>query len=138
MGCWGTGTFDNEYARDWVRVLEERDGLGAVSQVLCAPRNGEFIKADEAVASLAAAEVVAALLGHPSGELPIGVARWISEHRGLDARPYREIALNHARAILAGNSELRKRWAADEAGFPFWKATVEALIARLESTGHGA
>lgn len=138
MGCWGTGTFENASAQAWAGALEERHGLDAVSQVLCAPRNGEFISADEAAASLAAAEVVAALLGHPSGELPVRVARWVSENRGLDARPYRDMAMNHARAILAGHCELRDRWAADESGYPFWKATVEALIARLESADHGA
>lgn len=133
MGCWGTGTFDNDHAADWVWTLEESEGLGAVAEaLLSAPGDTDF-EADEASESLAAAEVVAALLGKPSAELPVEVARWVAAHRGLDARPYREAALNHARATLEPNSELRELWAENYADFPFWKATVEALIARLTS-----
>ena len=133
MGCWGTGTFENDHAANWAWTLEESDGLGAVSSVLCASRNGDYIEANDASVALAAAEVIAALLGKPSAELPVDIARWVAEHRGLDARPYREAALNHARAILGSHSELRELWAANETDFPFWKATVEALIARLSS-----
>lgn len=74
---------------------------------------------------------MAALLGKPSSELPVEVARWVSENRGLEALPYRESTLNHARAVLSGNSELRELWQENEAEYPFWKARVEALIARL-------
>jgi len=131
MGCWGIGSFENDGAMDWVGELERTQDLAAVARVLCTPRNGEYVEVDEGSASLAAAEVVAALLGKPSSELPLEVARWISEHRGLEAGTYRENALSHARAILSGNSELRALWEQDESEFPFWKARVEALIARL-------
>ncbi len=133
MGCWGTGTFENDDAADWAWTLQESDGLDAVERTLGALADGGYIEAPEASERLAAAEVVAALLGHPSADLPVDVARWIAEHRGLDARPLRDAALNHVRAALGGNSELRGLWEENEEDFPFWKATAEALIARLSS-----
>lgn len=133
MGCWGTGTFENDDAMDWVFGLDENAGLSPVEQVLHAPEDGEFLEAPEASEALAAAEVVAALLGHPAADLPVDVARWVAEHRGLDARPLRESALLRTRAVLGDNSELRELWEENEEEFPFWKATVEALIARLSS-----
>ena len=133
MGCWGIGTFENDHAADWVWSLEESDGLAVVERALGAPSRGGYLEAPEACEALAAAEVVAALLGHPAADLSVEVARWVAEHRGLDARPVRDAALTHVRAVLGENSELRELWEENEADFPFWKATVEALIARLSS-----
>lgn len=133
MGCWGMGTFDNDDAMDWATELSESVGFRPVDRVLLASCNVEYLEAPEAWEALAAAEVVAALLGHPASDLPADVARWIAEHRWIDARPYREVALAHVRAALGDNSELRALWEESEADFPFWKATVEALIARLSS-----
>ncbi len=134
MGCWGIGNFDNDDALDWASNLGESLGLDPVDRVLRAPCNGEYLEAPEASEALAAAEVVAALLGHPASDLPVNLARWIAEHRGLDARPYREVALLRVRAVLDENSELRELWEENDEDFPFWKATVEALIARLSSS----
>jgi hypothetical protein len=133
MGCWGTGTFQNDHAADWVWTLEECTDLGPVAQVLRAGSRDEYLEAPEASGVLAAAEVIAALLGHPASDLPVDVARWVAEHRGLDARPYREAALDRVRAVLGKNSELRELWENNTEDYPFWKATVEALIARLSS-----
>jgi hypothetical protein len=135
MGCWGTGTFENDDALDWAFDLGQNSGMDPVQRVLRAPCDGDNLEAPDACEALAAAEIVAALLGRPASDLPVDVARWIAEHRGLDARPYREVALAHARAALGNNSELRELWAENEPDFPFWKATVEALIARLSSAG---
>jgi len=133
MGCWGTGTFENDHAADWAWSLEENDGLAVVERALGAPSNGGFFDAPEAREVLAAAEVIAALLGHPAADLSVEVARWVAEHRGLDARPLRDAALSRVRAVLGNDSELRELSEENEEDFPFWKATVEALIARLSS-----
>ncbi len=135
MGCWGVGNFQNDDALDWLGDLQDGLGFGAVERVLNARLNVAYIEAPDASESLAASEVVAALLGRPSGDLPVDVARWVSENRGQDASTYRETALHNVRAILSGNSELRDRWKENEADYPFWKATQESLIARLEAAG---
>jgi hypothetical protein len=136
MGCWGFGNFENDDALDWLGDLRDGAGFGAVDHTLRGGCNGAYIAAREASKSLAAAEVVAALQGRPAGDLPVEVARWVAENRGQDASGYRETALNQVRAILSGHSELRERWESNEADFPFWKATLESLLARLETAGH--
>ena len=132
MGCWGIGNFDNDHAREWAVDLRGGAGFDAVARVLYAELNGARIGVPAAAVSLAAAEVVAALLGRPSRDLPVEVARWVAENRGQPASEYRSTALNHVRAVLSGHSDLRAMWAAKESEYPFWKATVESLIARLE------
>lgn len=135
MGYWGTGNFDNDDAMDWVEELQHGAGLDAMTRVLCASPGGACIEAPDASRSLAAAEVVAALLGRPASDLPVEVARWVSENRGHDARALREAALHHVRAIVSDNSELRELVEENEAEYPFWKARQESLIARLEAAG---
>lgn len=136
MGCWGRGNFENDDALDWLGELQEGAGIGAIERVLNTRLNGAYIETPEAYETLAASEVVAALLGRPSNNLPVDVARWVAENRGHNAAPFREHALHNVRAILSGNSELRDLWKENEADFPFWKAALESLIARLESAGH--
>lgn len=133
MGCWGIGNFDNDDAMDWSMRLNDSGGLGPVEQVLRVPANGDYVETPEASEALAAAEVVSALLGHPATDLPVDVARWVAKNRGLNARALRDVALTRARAVLGENSELRELWEENEEDFPFWKATVESLIARLSS-----
>ena len=76
MGCWGIGTFENDDAADWVWSLEERDGRAVLEHALAAPSDGGYFEASKACETLVAAEVVAALLGHPATDLPLEVARW--------------------------------------------------------------
>ena len=92
MGCWGVGNFENDDALDWLGDLQDGAGFGAVERVLGARLNGACIEAPEASESLAASEVVAALLGRPSGDLPVEVARWVAENRGQNASALQENA----------------------------------------------
>ena len=70
MGAWGAGNFENDSALDWVVDLEDQEGMELVLQTLAERgEGGEGI--------LAAAEVVAALNGNASAELPEEVVDWI-------------------------------------------------------------
>src|SRR5688572_21854583 len=68
MGAWGTGSFDNDSALDFVGDVVEGGDWQAVMELALAPvEPGEPIR-DE-VAAIAAAEIVAAARGHAAPEL---------------------------------------------------------------------
>ena len=82
MGTWGTGTFENDGASDWVYDLEETKApVQFLSDTLKAGLNDEYLESGDAENALAAAEVVAALLGHPAANLPQSVTSWLSIRR---------------------------------------------------------
>ncbi len=67
MGAWGYGPFENDDAMDFVGDLETATGTGHLSTILYAISDDrtEYVEAPESSVAIAAAEVVAALLGHP-------------------------------------------------------------------------
>ncbi len=130
MGAWGPGTFENDDAMDWLaEFVASDDGAGvlywAFEAVTDAPG---YLEAPEASAALAAAEIVAALHGHPSAELPEDAAAWVRDHQGAVSREAPPIARS-AVELVRRFSELRELW--DEADPAPWYARVNDLHARL-------
>lgn len=137
MGAWGAGSFENDDAADWAGRLVATSNLGTVSSALeAATESAGYLDAPRAAEALAAAEVVAALLGHPAATLPDGVAAWVRERRQSetpppDPRPL-AVAATLALDVIENGSELRELW--DEAGgadAEAWRRTVYDLRARL-------
>jgi hypothetical protein len=92
MGTWGIGTFDNDDALDWFEELEA-EGLqvaGSAIQVVL-DLSPEYLESSVCANALAAAEVVAALRGRPSADLPDKVAAWVRRYPG---DPGEELTVN--------------------------------------------
>lgn len=79
MGTWDTGPFENDNAMDWVGNLTESKDMSAIESALDAVNEceDEFIEAPDCETALAAAEVVAALLGKACDTIPQEVAGWV-------------------------------------------------------------
>ena len=141
MGAWGINTFENDGAMDWLgdflddpseaKILEAfsaeptviQPGLigrlmGKKPQVFPAEVDGEEV--------LAAAEVVATILGRPAASNPeeLNSLRSISLHSNTSTK-----ALEAIDALLA-NSNLKDCWEESD-DFENWKATVQDLRKRL-------
>ena len=132
MGAWGCGPFENDDALDFVADLESTAGTGHLSTVLSAVADDRsvYVEAPESSSAIAAAEVVAALLGHPHSELPEEVTRWVAQQDGSHA----DLAREALRAVgrIADSSEVRElREEADD--FPDWQRSVVDLIGRLRA-----
>ena len=131
MGAWGAGSFENDDAMDWVSELED-EGLiaaGAALQEILELAE-EYLEAPACSAALAAAEVVAALRGHPAADLPEDVAAWIAAHPG---DPGGELVAVARRAVdaVAADSELAELW--NESAYPTaWQSAVMDLQTRLQ------
>src|SRR5687768_11336713 len=84
MGAWGIGNFDNDDAADWVYELAESDGTDVLVRALEAATSDGYLEAPVASAGLAAAEIVAALLGNAGKALPDDVRKWLGQNGGLE------------------------------------------------------
>ncbi len=134
MGAWGTGSFDNDDAGDWVVELEAAEDFGPISSAFEAVLEvgDDYLELPEAGAGIAAAEVVAALLGKPSLEIRIldGLMEWIT---GKPPPPERLV--KQARGVVKRvlkDSELKQCWeeATDAVA---WQQGVEDLLRRLDT-----
>lgn len=129
MGAWGHGNFDNDDAMDWISELEGARDFRPITRVLdTVLRVKGYLESPDASVGLAAAEVVAALLGQPSATLPPEVTAWV---RGKP-RPQPALIEKAQRVArrVRDDSELRELWAESE-DTELWQHEVDGLLMRL-------
>jgi len=142
MGAWGAGSLENDTAEAWLAELKqaEADGgapglLGDAIEPLADPALG-LIDADEASRAVAAAEIVAALLGRPGAALPQPVLAWLGRHEaafGGAARALQPTALATLSRVKTA-SELRAFWDAND-NLAAFEAAIDELHERLRAAG---
>lgn len=130
MGAWGFSSFENDDALDWVIDLEKAPDLGVLEVTLSEVLDSEeeYLDASVCCFALAAAEVVAALVGKPSEKLPEEVTQWV-EGKGEPDSSLISIAKRAIQAIL-DDSELKELWEETDE-FELWHADVEGILERL-------
>lgn len=129
MGAWGHGSFDNDDAGDWVWKLEEASDFDVVRSALeGVVSESEYLEAPICSEAVAAAEIVAAALGHPVAELPDEAGAWVEEHR--DVPPDVVVLARQALAAIAAKSELRDLWA-ESGHLTEWQRSMADLAARI-------
>jgi Domain of unknown function (DUF4259) len=140
MGAWGTGSFENDDALDFVVELE-REGQPAIRATLeNVTRLGarEYLEAPEASAAIAASEVIAAARDGKVSQLPEEAQRWVQVHGTSVANPrFLELAQRALERILL-RSELKELWeegGTDTPQFEAWDHGVHQLAARLTGDG---
>jgi Domain of unknown function (DUF4259) len=131
MGAWGSGSFDNDDASDFIFELEA-DATGVVVENAIARiadvAPDDYLDASEASRAIAAAEVVAACRGRPAPNLTDEVAAWATANASGPVKDLADRARQALRRILAG-SELKELW--DEQDDTEWAEAVSELIHRL-------
>ena len=120
---------------DWAAELAEVDDLSLCERSLNPEElRGYYLQAGDCVRILCAAEVLAALGGRPSPELPEEVQQWVAAHRPLDPNPLLSVALPRADRVLAERSELDELWRKDnQADYPTW-----GLVSKISGLGLAA
>jgi hypothetical protein len=130
MGAWSHGSFDNDDALDWVGELQDADGIEPISDAFEAVLGvDDYLEAPEASMGLAAAEVVAALLGKPAAKLPNEVVAWV-----VGKKPPKPTLVKKAQRVvkrILKDSELKELWAESEDSDK-WQQEVQSLLNRLE------
>ena len=131
MGTWGPGPFDNDDAGDWAYQLTPDADERVIELALTSVEAGGDPDAPTSQAAIAAAEVVAAGLGHPVPGLPDEVAEWVGTHADLSWQTLAPLALRSVARIVAG-SELSDLWAESDDDVD-WSAELRDLQDRLTS-----
>ncbi len=152
MGAWDTGNFVNDAAMDWIGDLREsgtpdtvlttlrqvtKQGIPAqpsfVGKLLGRRPARAYLEAPVASEGLAAAEIVACWLGHPSPKLPEGIMEWIRQNSGAFTPDLAQTARQAVTAIKT-KSELKDLWEeGDAATAAEWHAVISDLERRLQS-----
>lgn len=132
-GAWGMGPFDNDDALDWVWELEKAASTDMLEDALEEVTGSFFyISAPECSRAVAAAEVVAALLGRPGRELPDEVKTWISDS---SLRADEDLVALAREAVTlvrdSDKSELADLWRDAGNNYDEWHAGISDLIRRL-------
>jgi hypothetical protein len=129
MGAWGELPFENDNALDWVWSLEAARDFSVLTAALDAAASQDEIL-DVCEEAIAAAEVVAALRGHPLPELPDEVTQFVERHG--EEQPSLDLVKLAATVVrrISEASDLRDRW--EEAGSgEHWLKTTDDLLKRL-------
>lgn len=136
MGAWSPEPFGNDSALDWAQDLVESDAaafLAATFETVLEDE-GDYLDAELGEVGLAAAEVLARLLGRPvpGGELPEALQAWLATPgQGADAVVALCAPALAALERIAGNaSELHELWSETDA-LGEWQAQVRALRTAL-------
>jgi len=109
-GAWGSGSFENDDALDWVSECVKSTSVAPVLAAFQAT-TAKYIETPEGSKAVAAAEVVAAALGKPDPQLPPALLAWSQRHAGAltNLAPSAHAALG--RVLDPKASELRQLWA---------------------------
>ena len=104
MGAWGPGAFENDTALDFAAEIRTAQDL---ADALTIRTPDQPIDADTACRIVVVAECVAAMRGHPSDDMPRGLAERVATF-GRPSKSLFHHARNHPSAAML-RSELRVR-----------------------------
>jgi hypothetical protein len=130
MGAWGSGSFENDDAADWLTQLEAiaPDDLTRIFDK--AVDDTAYFEAPAASVVVAAAEVVAALNGSPVKGIPPEIVKWTTSRKP----PTPELKALALRALdrVRKNSELKDLWLEAD-GLNDWTVAIQDLQTRVGS-----
>jgi hypothetical protein len=123
--------FESDDVLDWLDdFVETDDPIRFITYAVQALVKPSDLDVDLCWEALAACEVIAALKGAPSPELPEGVQDWVGEHGFEEVQQLLSSALKAIEQITT-KSELKDLWE-DSDEFSGWLAVQTDLRARLQ------
>ncbi len=131
MAAWGTKTFEDDTAVDWLAELADAEEtreflLGAITLT-----KEDELDYDTGAIAVAAAEVIVAFLDEPRKGLPEELKDWLSDNECDDITDLPEPALNALKLVLNEGSELQDTWTEAE-DYSDWKEGVDELTEIME------
>jgi hypothetical protein len=131
MGTLGFAPFDDDDAADWAAGLIESGSIDSIAEALMELlfKESEYLEAPVCSRAVAAAEVVAALNGRGSSDLPEEIRSWAATRLGTVDAGMLSTANRAIAAVMTG-SELQELW--EESGnYAEWRARMTDLSRRL-------
>jgi uncharacterized protein DUF4259 len=129
VGAWGTGSFENDDAADWVAGLDTISPEELTRILAAAADDAEYLEGPGASAAVAAAEVVAALAGAPAEGASAKIGEWVGKHSQAGTAELKAVAIRAVERVRR-NSELKELWMEAD-GLNEWIAGLKELQGRL-------
>ena len=129
MPGWGTGSFDNEEAQNFLKRLSSL-AIEDVTQILShAADEKDYVEASEGSVAVAAAEIVATAKGMPPAVIPQQIPDWLNKIEGSPSPKVSDLARRAVQKVRS-QSELRDLWHQAD-GLNEWSANLRELEQRL-------
>ena len=132
MAIWGYGSFDNDSARDFMaEVVQDGEvALREAFEVVLDP-DMDYVEVEEGARTLAAAEILAAvLMGDTQRLTDAGLRHWVQNADKTSLSDLRGLAAEALNRVLAPESELPEQWE-DTADSGAWLSDVQRLRSTL-------
>ncbi|MGA7291424.1 MAG: DUF4259 domain-containing protein [Terriglobales bacterium] len=133
MPGWGTGSFDNDDAKNFLGVLHSKEPADLELVLAQVADHEGYLEAPESSVAVAAAEVVATGRGKPPATVPHEIAEWVNKVEGEPSTKLSELARRAVDRVRT-NSELKDLWLEAE-GLNDWSAALRDLEERLSGEG---
>lgn len=131
MGAWGYYNFDNDDAADFAGEFRDNHTEAMLYEALAtAAEEEDYLEVDAAGQALAAAEIVAAILGKPSKDFPADLIPVIVKLDASESEDLRDLATEAVEAVLK-KSEMQEQWAESE-DYANWQKLQQELLERLK------
>ncbi|RAK70116.1 DUF4259 domain-containing protein [Hymenobacter edaphi] len=131
MGTWDYHNFDNDAAADFAEDFRKSPNEAVLYEALATAAEEEgYLETDEASQALAAAELVAAIIGKPAADIPVGLLPATTQLDADGQEDLQELAIEAVEAVLKG-SELQELWAESD-NYAAWQALQQNLLERLQ------
>ena len=130
MGAWGTGSFENDDAADWLASLGTLAPEDLMKILAQASDDPGYLEAPVAYLVVVAGEVVAALSGTPAQGAPSAIVDWARKHPQAFTPELKAVAIR-ALDRVRRNSELKDLWLEAD-GLNDWIGAIRELQVRLE------
>lgn len=131
MATWDYHNFDNDAAADFAETFRQQPNEAVLYEALATAAEEEgLLETAEASQALAAAELVAAIIGRPAQDMPVGLLPATTRLDADGQEDLQELAQEAVEAVLR-SSELQEKWAATEQ-YADWQALQQNLLARLQ------
>jgi Domain of unknown function (DUF4259) len=129
VGAWGTGSFENDDAADWVAGLGTITSDDLTKILVQAADDPAYLEAPAASAAVAAAEVIAALNGSAAEGAPAAIVDWGKKYPQALTPELKAVAVRALERVRR-NSELKDLWLEAD-GLNDWIAAIRELEGRL-------
>jgi hypothetical protein len=129
MPGWGTGSFENEDAQNFLGALHSKEPADLQQILARIADSSDYLHVPESSVGVAAAEVVATAKGNPPETVPREIAEWVGKVEGAPSAAMSEVARRAVDRVRT-NSELKDLWLQAE-GLNEWSAALRDLENRL-------
>jgi hypothetical protein len=126
--AWGTGSFENEYAADWLAKLGTMAPDDLAQIFAQAADHPGYLEAPAASVVVAAAEAIAALKGSSARGVPPEIIKWTTNQQ-VSPPELRVLALRALERVRK-DSELKDLWLEAD-GLNDWIAAIQDLQTRV-------